>query len=228
MKSKRRKELMYIKRLIILPLAAIMALLVPIAGAEAAEGKALENREEVMQFVENAFEAQTSLSEKPRTMEEVEAVLAPYFTDSYTGLFLEENLSQEEDGHIVYGTDFGLYYIPFFDFSEETKVVIDQEQIHVFEYFPGVMEGPVTYAGHYEGLRIEKTDSGWKVAEWLYDELPQNVITKATSDLVYKDYQGRALFSRESERLRPLSGSYRLLQEFIQPAMDKSRMLMEA
>ncbi|SIE19584.1 Uncharacterised protein [Mycobacteroides abscessus subsp. abscessus] len=53
--------------MIILSAAAILAFMLPKAGAEAAEDHALENREEVLQFLESAFEAQTSLSEEPRS-----------------------------------------------------------------------------------------------------------------------------------------------------------------
>ncbi|MCA1040994.1 DUF3993 domain-containing protein [Bacillus infantis] len=198
---------MYIKWANILLAAVILAVMLPMAGAKAAEDHVLENRGEVLEFLESAFEAQTSLSEEPRSLEEIEAVLDPYFTDSYASLFLQENLSEEGEGNIIYGTDFGLYYIPFFEFTEETKVIIDSEKILVFEYFPGMNEGPAAYPGHYEGIRIEKTDSGWKVAEWLYDEAPRNILSSATSDLVYKGYNDRAGFSREADNLKPMAGS---------------------
>ncbi|MGD6875570.1 DUF3993 domain-containing protein [Bacillus infantis] len=219
---------MYIKRMIILPAAAILAFMLPLAGAEAAEGQAPENREEVLQFLESAFEAQTSLSEEPRSLEEIEAVLDPYFTDSYASLFLQENLSEEGDGNIIYGTDFGLYYIPFFEFTEETKVVIDPEKILVFEYFPAMNEGPTAYAGHYEGIRIEKTDSGWKVAEWLYDEAPLNILSSATSDLVYKGFNDRTGFSRDADNLKPMAGSVLPVPGLALSASDKWLLLMEA
>jgi hypothetical protein len=218
----------YIKRVIILWAAPILAFMLPVAGAEAAEDHGLENREEVLQFLESAFEAQTSLSEEPRSLEEIEAVLDPYFTGRYASLFLQENLSEEGDGNIIYGTDFGLYYIPFFKFTEETKVVIDSEKILVFEYFPAMSEGPAAYAGHYEGIRIEKTDSGWKVAEWLYDEAPRNILTSATSDLVYKGYNGRAGFSKEADNLKPIAGSALPVPGLFRTGSDKRLLLMEA
>ena len=139
----------------------------------------LDGREEVFAFLGKAFESQVSLSEKGRTMEQIEGVLDPYFTEGYKTVFIEENVVGQENDYQTYGTDFAPYYIPFYAFSEKTKVVEMENEIFVVEYFPGNAEGPVSYEDHYEGLKLIKEDGNWKVAQYLYDKVPQEVINKA-------------------------------------------------
>jgi len=137
------------------------------------------DREQVFEFLGEAFEAQVSLSEQGRSMDEIEGILAPYFTEDYMSLFIKENVVGQENQYQTYGTDFAPYYIPFYAFSEKTKVVDMKDEIYVLEYFPGNGEGPVSYDSHYEGLKIVKENSGWKVEDYMYDEIPEEVINKA-------------------------------------------------
>jgi hypothetical protein len=139
----------------------------------------LDNREKVFQFLELAFQAQIALSEKDRTMEEIQALLNPYFTQQYQQKFLEINLHQENGKFFTYGTDFGQMYIPFFAFSDNTKIVIEKEKIYVFEYFPKNLQGPVGYEAHYEGLLIDKVDKQWKISQYLINQIPTSIIRKA-------------------------------------------------
>jgi hypothetical protein len=139
----------------------------------------LDNREKVFQFLESAFQAQLSLSEKDRTIEEIEAVLSPYFTKQYQEEFLKLNLHEGNGKYFTYGTDFGQLYIPFFAFSKNTKMVIEEEKIYVFEYFPKNLQGPVGYESHYEGLLIDKIEEQWKVSRYLIDQIPDRIIRKA-------------------------------------------------
>lgn len=139
----------------------------------------LDSREDVFAFLGKAFDSQVSLSEKGRTMEEIEAILDPYFTEDYMSRFIKENVVGQEKDYQTYGTDFALYYIPFYAFSEKTKVVKMENELFVVEYFPGDAEGPVSYDDHYEGLKLVNEDGDWKVAQYLYDEVPQEVINKA-------------------------------------------------
>ncbi|MEH7882963.1 DUF3993 domain-containing protein [Bacillus sp. JJ1609] len=137
------------------------------------------DREQVFEFLGEAFEAQVSLSEQGRTMDEIEGILEPYFTEDYKSLFIKENVVGQENQYQTYGTDFAPYYIPFYAFSEKTKVVDMKDEIYVLEYFPGNGEGPVSYDSHYEGLKIVKEKSGWKVADYMYEKIPEEVINKA-------------------------------------------------
>jgi hypothetical protein len=139
----------------------------------------LDNREKVFQFLELAFHSQISLSEKERTMEEIEALLDPYFTEHYQQEFLKLNLHKEGGKYLTYGTDFGQLYIPFFAFSEHTKMVFEKGKIYVFEYFPKSHQGPVGYESHYEGLLIDKIEKQWKISQYLINQIPEEIIRKA-------------------------------------------------
>ncbi|WP_210366349.1 DUF3993 domain-containing protein [Bacillus sp. REN3] len=139
----------------------------------------LNERDQVFELLEGAFQAQVSLSEQERTMAEVEAVLEPYFTNEYKKLFIKENVVGQEGKYQTYGTDFAPYYIPYYGFSDKTKVVAKGKEIYVVEYFPGNTEGPVGYESHYEGLKLIKDQGKWKVAQYLYNDIPKEVINKA-------------------------------------------------
>lgn len=136
----------------------------------------LANREDVFAFAQSAFQAQVSLSEKARTIDEVDEIISPFFTAKAKSLFLEENLFSENELFITYGTDFPIYYIPFFTYSDETKVVWKNNNIYLFEFFPEKDDGPVSYESHYEGVRLTNDDGSWKIAEFLYNDIPQEVI----------------------------------------------------
>lgn len=164
--DKRLKLLFLLSFLLILP-------------ANAYANSDLEGREDVFAFLGKAFDSQVSLSEKARPMEEIEMILDPYFTGEYKSRFIDENVVGQENEYLTYGTDFAPYYIPFYAFSEKTKVVEMGNEIYVVEFFPGNAEGPVSYDDHYEGLKLVKTEGSWKVADYLYDEVPEEVIDKA-------------------------------------------------
>ncbi|WP_318504972.1 DUF3993 domain-containing protein [Bacillus sp. T3] len=140
-----------------------------------AESSNIDKREAVFEFLQDAFQAQVSLSEKDRNLNEVKELLAPYFTNEYMELFLKENLVEENGRYFTLGTDFALYYIPFFEFSDKTQIVTRQNQIYVYEFFPGNMEGPVTYENHYEGVLLEKKDGHLKVVQYL-PQIPDEII----------------------------------------------------
>jgi hypothetical protein len=137
------------------------------------------NSNEVFDFLKNAYKAQVSLSEKGRSKEEIKTILDPYFTNEYQELFWRENIYPVNDEYITYGSDFAPYYIPYYQFSDETKVVITPNEIYVFEFFPEKKEGPVGYLSHYEGLYVKKMDNEWKVDKYLYDQIPKEIIERA-------------------------------------------------
>ncbi|MBY0120884.1 DUF3993 domain-containing protein [Bacillus sp. S/N-304-OC-R1] len=138
----------------------------------------LSDHEKVIAFSQSAFQAQFSLSEKFRTIEEIDKILSPYFTTSAKKLFLEENLISENGQFITCGTDFPIYYIPFFTYSDETKSVWQQNKIYLFEYFPKTDEGPVSYESHYEGVLLSNEEGTWKIAEFLYDNIPSEIVNQ--------------------------------------------------
>lgn len=176
-------------------------------------------REEALEFLMEAYEAQTSLGEKYQTYKEAREVLQPYFTDEYAKLFLEENLVLEDEGYTIYGSDFALYFIPFYSYSNETKFIYDEEkhQIYVYEFFLKPEEGPVNYEDHYETIILTEDEGQWKVREFIETtDKPDFINTlenKATS-----------IKSKEIKKVQPvpqegntystngLWGSYYLLQ----------------
>ena len=160
----------------------IVAILAVACPSMPKAGAALANREEVLTFAQSAFEAQVSISEKPRTIDEIDKILSPYFSGAAKELFYEENLFIENGLFITYGTDFPIYYIPFFTYSEETKVVWMDQKIYLFEFFPKSEEGPVSYESHYEGVLLTNDEGEWKIAEFLYDNIPQEVIHKGEKE----------------------------------------------
>jgi len=132
----------------------------------------------VFELLEDAFQAQLSLSQEHRTYDEVTSILSPYFSKKYIDLFLEENLYEEKSGFIVYGSDFAMYYVPYFSYSDETKVMYDKKEgiIYVYEYFKANSEGPVTYEEHYEMVILEPTKSSWIIAEVVESkEMPEQI-----------------------------------------------------
>lgn len=140
------------------------------------------NREEVFTFLKEASRAQVSLSEKTRSMVDINDILSPYFSKEYQSLFVKENVVEEDGQYITYGSDFALYFIPFFQFSNDTKVVIEAKEIYIFEYIPESTDGPVGYKSHYEGLLMKKVSGKWKVAEYLDDNIPQRLIDDSKRD----------------------------------------------
>ncbi|MDE5051338.1 DUF3993 domain-containing protein [Niallia taxi] len=154
-------------------MTSIFVLVLALAFAHpslAKEKEELSTRGEVLQFLEDAFKAQVSLSERYREMEEVNAILTPYFSNEYKDSFLEANLVTENGKFLTYGSDFAPYYIPFFQFSEKTEIDIQQDKIYVYEYFEAPEDGPLYYEDHYEGLLLEKTNDKWKVSSQLTNE----------------------------------------------------------
>ncbi|MEH7177353.1 DUF3993 domain-containing protein [Neobacillus vireti] len=139
----------------------------------------LNTKTEVFSLLQEAFETQISLSEKTRTKKEIIELLDPYFSKVYQELFWNENIFEEEGEFVTYGSDFAQYYIPFFQYSNKTKVVISSDRIYVFEFFPASTDGPVGYDEHYEGVLLNKVNGGWKVDQFLYNNIPDSVLEKA-------------------------------------------------
>jgi len=138
--------------------------------SHAMEEDKLPVRKDVLTLMEEAFTAQVELSEKYRELDEVKAVLSPYFSNDYSQKFLEENLVKENGKYITYGSDFSPYYIPYFQFSENTEIDIHSQKIYVYEHFESPDDGPLYYEDHYEGMLLEKFNGHWKVSKQLSNE----------------------------------------------------------
>ncbi|PLR97466.1 DUF3993 domain-containing protein [Bacillus sp. T33-2] len=195
-------------------LLAILVLIVPV---QPSAETTLSDRESVFEFLGQAFEAQVSLSEKDRTAAEVDQVLQPYFTNRYKQMFIQENVISTGGSYRTYGSDFAPYFIPFYAFSDATKVVHMDNEIYVLEYFPASDEGPVSFDSHYEGIKLVKEKGEWKVADYFYDGLPDKVIQKAYPNAVASEktyiYQPAAdLFSPAASLALGMSPMSSLIQ----------------
>jgi hypothetical protein len=138
------------------------------AGTEA---KARDfHQQEVYQLLQDAFRQQVRLSEEPRTKAEINAMLAPYFTDNFISVFMKENVKKVNGGYATLGSDFALYYIPFFTYGGSTEVIRDKAgRLIVLERFEASADGPVSEDSHMESVAIVKERGGWKISEVSYE-----------------------------------------------------------
>lgn len=136
----------------------------------------IPSREAVFQLLKAAHKCEGDLSETPRTMDEIIAILDEYHTRDYQNAFIAENVKPIDGKFITFGTDFAFYYIPFFSYSDATKIVYKQNQIYVYEFFPERLDGPVSYKDHYEGVMLEKTEKGYLVAKNFLNNVPEEII----------------------------------------------------
>lgn len=173
----------------------VLILLINPISPKASENE-LGTKDEVMQFLKQAFNRQVSLSEKVRSMEEIEELLNPFFSQEYLQKFLDANLYEEDGKYCTYGTDFGQYFIPYLRFSEQTKVVIESNQIYVFEHFEKNHEGPVGYDEHDEGILLEKINGDWKITTYLYNQIPQKITDQAQLEKMDNDDQQKISYQK--------------------------------
>lgn len=148
----------------------------------------LTSREEVFAFVEKAFRAQVSLSKEAREMEEIEEILTPYFSDKLIYLFLNENLKGEQGNFFTYGNEFGKYYLPFYQLSEQTFVEQEENSILLYEYYEPIVIGEKVYEGSYEGILIRKLNNKWLITNMFSDKEVRSILKskeKNYSTLVY-------------------------------------------
>ncbi|WP_312096893.1 DUF3993 domain-containing protein [Niallia sp.] len=148
----------------------------------------LTSRDEVFAFVEKAFRAQVSLSKEAREMEEIEEILAPYFSEEMIYRFLNENLTGEQGEFYTYGNEFGRYYLPYYQLSDQTFVEVEENSILLYEYYEPITIGEKVYEGSYEGVLIRKLNEKWLVTNMLSDKEVKSILNskeKNFSTLVY-------------------------------------------
>ncbi|MDR4886676.1 DUF3993 domain-containing protein [Fredinandcohnia sp. QZ13] len=161
------------KRIVLLLIIICLIGLVTVPVATASSNQPLP-KEQVFTLLQEAFQAQSSLTLEFRTYDEVEQILAPYFRKDFAATFLEENLMKEEEGYIVYGSDFALYFVPFYSYTDETKILFDQQEnkMYVYELFKAPDSGPVSYKDHYEIITLEKINSNWVISKLAMEDEP--------------------------------------------------------
>lgn len=139
----------------------------------------IDEEAEVFLLLQNAFNAQVVLSEKHRTLEEIQAMLAPYFNANYQSLFLQSNLVKEVEGYIIYGSDFAQYYIPYFTYNDNTKIVKNEaaQKMYVYEFIEGSDLGPVSFDDHYEIVVLTKDIDRWLISDYVAScEKPKELV----------------------------------------------------
>lgn len=129
--------------------------------------KRTENSDNKMiELTKKAANVQLSLSDGGYTDKEVKEALSPYFSKQFIDQFITMNMAKESDGlYYVTGTDFSIYYIPFFRYEGETWVIADNSIATVYELFPVLTDGPVGYDNHYEAVVFTIENGSWKVKE---------------------------------------------------------------
>ncbi|MBS4172324.1 DUF3993 domain-containing protein [Bacillus sp. FJAT-49736] len=162
------------------------------------------------QFVQAAFHTQVVLSEKERSLKNVEEMLSNYFTKEFISQFNMENLVKTKNGYQTFGSDFPLYYIPFFSYDERTKVKKIGRKVYVYENMAKKDAGPVVYKNDYQGVRITNINGKWKIDEILYsvpDSIlqPSSVPKKKTSNTIKSNSLNTKNNSNASFFLQPLT-----------------------
>jgi hypothetical protein len=166
----------------------------------------------VTETVKKAFEKQVSLSEKPRTMEEIETLMDTHFTQDFRDKFILENVIQTDEGFQTFGSDFAAYYIPNFQYEEKTNAVKKGEAIYLYEYFT-YEDGPVYFDDGYQAVKLVKQDGVLKVDDIFYS-LPEEIkgIISEPESSDFNAEQGSTpkpeIVIGEQEASAPLSLSY--------------------
>ncbi|MDX5474101.1 MAG: DUF3993 domain-containing protein [Bacillaceae bacterium] len=126
------------------------------------------SRDEILDKLQEAFHAQYMLSEKYREKSEIEELLSNYFTKEYIEKFSNEHLYKEEEGYITYGTDFAIFYVPFYSYDDDTKIKYDARSnvYHIYEFFPTEVSRPSLFPDHYQWVSIVKGPDGWKIYDY--------------------------------------------------------------
>lgn len=142
--------------------------------------------DQMIELTKEAVEVQYSLSDKGYSYGEVKEKMSSYFTESFIERFITINMMKDKDGlFYVLGTDFPIYYVPFFMFEGNTWVLTDVEldQAAVYEFFPQTTEGPVGYDDHYEAVIFARENDQWKINTIDPQFDPNQFITSANEEV---------------------------------------------
>lgn len=134
-------------------------------------------KKDAIQLAKDAFAAQVSLTEKERSLSEIQSILSSYFTAEFIEQYTEEVVVKGETQYIVYGTDAPALTIPFFEYSESFEFGRKDGKKILYQFFPEVKEGPVSYPDHYEGVIFGKDPDGWKVED-IYFSTEEPILDK--------------------------------------------------
>jgi len=148
--------------------------------------KADNFNDQMIEKTKEAANVQLSLSERGYTYSEVIEALTPYFTDQFIDAFISVNMMKEDDGlYYIMGTDFPIYYIPFYQYAGETIVEMsdDYTQVVVYEFFSATSDGPIGYDDHYEAILYKLENDEWKVDEIIPQYNPNEARANSKEEL---------------------------------------------
>ncbi|MFD1735618.1 DUF3993 domain-containing protein [Bacillus salitolerans] len=161
------------------------------------------DKQGVKQLLKDAHEAQLSLTEKHHTWGEVTSKLYPYLSRTFAKDFLKEHVVYEEEGYIVYGTDFSKYVIPQLRFDEETGIVYSKAQNQIFIYEKQWGDGPVRFDAEYELVTIELNKEKWVIRDIEYvNDLPEQVL-ESNSPIQNKEVYQQDTIHRQQNPTKP-------------------------
>ncbi|MBM7586640.1 hypothetical protein JOC86_003192 [Bacillus pakistanensis] len=143
-------------------------------------------KSKMVTHVQEAFNAQVSLSEKPRSLSQIDNILDEYFTEEFQKKFIRDNVVQGEGGYFTLGSDFAPHYIPFFKY-EQMEMVLHEEKLYVLEYLT-YEEGPVSFENGYEAVVFEKERGEWKINE-ITTQLPEKILQYLNGENVDQNEQ---------------------------------------
>jgi hypothetical protein len=172
------------------------------------------DKESLIERVQTAFDKQVSLSEKPRSMEEINAILETHFTDGFKDKFTLENVIETDEGFQTFGSDFASYYIPNFSYSDKTRAVKKGKTVYLVEYIT-YEEGPVYFEDGFQGVRLEEINGVLKINDIFY-RLPEELEGEVKKDEASPSEKAESVKTAEGEsKVTPLSSSYMIKQHRI-------------
>ncbi|WP_203290080.1 DUF3993 domain-containing protein [Metabacillus sp. cB07] len=151
-------------------LSTLVALILFLGYGHAGSAEELLTEEQSVQAVQEASEVQASLTEKERPLNEIKAMMKPYFTHSFIETYVKENVKETENGYIVYGSDFIPYSMPYFNYEEELTFGAEKNTYKLFQFFPAEEEGPVSYDDQYEAVLFVKENGEYKIDDVIFSE----------------------------------------------------------
>ncbi|MFY4773543.1 DUF3993 domain-containing protein [Metabacillus sp. RGM 3146] len=127
-----------------------------------AASKETVNQKEAFSFLKKTFNAQVSLTEKERSKAEMEQILSQYMTPKLVKQYMKANAVKGEKEWIVYGTDYPVLTVPFFDYNNRTKVEENKDSVLVYQHFNSENKAAVNSDDHYESVKLVKINGKWK------------------------------------------------------------------
>ncbi|TYS83461.1 DUF3993 domain-containing protein [Rossellomorea aquimaris] len=166
------------------------------------------DKDGIFERVETSFNKQVSLSEKPREMNEIDAILNTHFTESFKKKFVLENVIETDEGFQTFGSDFASYYIPNFSYTDKTEAVKKGETVYLYEYIT-YEEGPVYFEDGYQGVKLVTENGDLKVDD-IFFTLPKELEMRENGKEASSTEEVQELETAEGEGVSsPLSVSYR-------------------